>query len=91
MLVTGKLGISAKSDVMAQDWLQVMLRHIDEGNKTSIIDPSLLISNVCEFDNLWAVAGLAKSCLDPVPSSRPQMKSVLKDLEDLNNSRTYHE
>ncbi|CAA2996329.1 probable LRR receptor-like serine threonine-kinase At2g16250 [Olea europaea subsp. europaea] len=91
VLVTGKLGISAKSDVMAQDWLQVMLRHIDEDNKTSIIDPSLLISNVCEFDNLWAVAGLAKSCLDPVPSSRPQMKSVLKDLEDLNNLRTYHE
>lgn len=82
-LVTGKLGISARSDVMAQDWLEVMTLDIED-YETNIIDPSLLISDVSEFDNVWAVAVLAKSCLSPVPSSRPQMKSVLKDLEDLN-------
>ncbi|KAL2490700.1 putative LRR receptor-like serine/threonine-protein kinase [Abeliophyllum distichum] len=81
-LVTGKLGISALSDAMAQDWLQLMLQRIED-YETNIIDPSLLISNSSEFDNVWATAVLAKSCLDPVPSSRPQMKSVLKDLKGL--------
>ncbi|XP_027179857.1 probable LRR receptor-like serine/threonine-protein kinase At2g16250 [Coffea eugenioides] len=83
-LVTGKLGISASSEAAMKVWLEQTLPYISIYDKelvTKIIDPSLFIDEDL-LEEAWAVAIVARSCLNPRPSMRPLMRYVLKALEN---------
>uniref|UniRef100_A0ACD5W9M7 Uncharacterized protein n=1 Tax=Avena sativa TaxID=4498 RepID=A0ACD5W9M7_AVESA len=83
-LVTGRLGISASSDSTTSDWLDNTLRYINIYEKelmSKIIDPSLIIDED-HLEEVWAMAIVAKSCLNPRSSKRPPMKYILKALEN---------
>ncbi|KAK6916578.1 Serine-threonine/tyrosine-protein kinase, catalytic domain [Dillenia turbinata] len=83
-LVTGKMGISASDDTAVRDWLDRTLPHIninDKDSLTKIVDPSLILDEDF-FEEVWAMAVVAKSCLNPKPSRRPLMRYVLKALEN---------
>ncbi|KAJ8767247.1 hypothetical protein K2173_013644 [Erythroxylum novogranatense] len=83
-LVTGKLGISSSSDIQLKDWLDQILPYIsiyDKEMVTKIIDPSLIIDEDL-LEEVWAMAIVARSCLNPKPSRRPFMRYILKALEN---------
>ncbi|XP_015892717.3 probable LRR receptor-like serine/threonine-protein kinase At2g16250 [Ziziphus jujuba] len=83
-LVTGKLGISASSDAQMKEWLEQTLPYISIYDKelvTKILDPSLLIDEDL-LEEVWAMAIVARSCLNPKPSRRPLMRYILKALEN---------
>lgn len=48
---------------------------------SKIVDPSLIIDDDL-LEEMWAVAIVAKACLHPRPSRRPEMRRVLKALEN---------
>ncbi|CAA2974825.1 probable LRR receptor-like serine threonine-kinase At2g16250 [Olea europaea subsp. europaea] len=82
-LETGKLGISASSDANL-DWLQSELLQINVYDKElviNIVDPSLIIDEDL-LEEVWAVAIVAKSCLNPNPSRQPVVRYILKALEN---------
>ncbi|XP_028797018.1 probable LRR receptor-like serine/threonine-protein kinase At2g16250 [Neltuma alba] len=83
-LVTGKMGISASSDAEFKEWLDQMLPYISIYDKelvAKIVDPSLVVDE--DFlEEVWAIAIVARSCLNPKPSRRPPMRYVLKALEN---------
>lgn len=82
-LVTGKLGISASSDAQVREWLEHTLPYISIYDKelvTKIVDPSLIIDEDL-LEEVWAMAVVARSCLNPKPSRRPLMRYILKALE----------
>lgn len=83
-LVTGKLGISAPSETKTKELLEGILPHISIYNKelvTNVVDPSLIIDEDL-LEEVWAMAVIAKSCLNPKPLRRPLMRFVLKALEN---------
>ncbi|CAI0436178.1 unnamed protein product [Linum tenue] len=84
-LVTGKLGISNKSDdATIRDWLDQTLPYISIYDKelvTKIVDPSMMVDEDL-LEEVWAMAIIARSCLNPKPSKRPPMKYILKALEN---------
>ncbi|XP_060176124.1 probable LRR receptor-like serine/threonine-protein kinase At2g16250 [Lycium barbarum] len=83
-LVTGKLGISASSDDTMKEWLEKTLSCISIYDKelvTNIVDPSLIIDEDL-LEEVWAMAIVAKSCLNPKPLRRPLMRYILKALEN---------
>ncbi|XP_058215258.1 probable LRR receptor-like serine/threonine-protein kinase At2g16250 isoform X1 [Rhododendron vialii] len=83
-LVTGKLGISASNETKTKEWLEGTLPYISIYNKElviSIVDPSLIIDEDL-LEEVWAMAVIAKSCLNPKPLRRPLMRFVLKALEN---------
>ncbi|KAF6166650.1 hypothetical protein GIB67_005512 [Kingdonia uniflora] len=83
-LVTGKLGISASTDDAINDWLTHTLPYININDKelvTNIVDPSLIV-NEDLLEEVWSVAVVAKSCLNPNLSKRPLMRYVLRALEN---------
>ncbi|KAF5751101.1 putative lrr receptor protein kinase [Tripterygium wilfordii] len=83
-LVTGKLGISASNDTQMKEWLEQTLPSIsiyDKEQVTKIVDPSLIIDEDL-LEEVWAMAIVAKSCLNPKPSRRPLMRYILKALEN---------
>ncbi|KVH93247.1 probable LRR receptor-like serine/threonine-protein kinase At2g16250 [Cynara cardunculus var. scolymus] len=83
-LVTGKIGISASSDSTTKEMLDGLLPFISIYDKELvkiIIDPSLIVDEDL-LDEVWAMAVVAKSCLNPKPSRRPLMRFVLKALEN---------
>ncbi|XP_019438160.1 PREDICTED: probable LRR receptor-like serine/threonine-protein kinase At2g16250 isoform X2 [Lupinus angustifolius] len=83
-LVTGKLGLSASSDGDVKEWLDQVLPNItmyDKDLVTKIVDPSLFLDE--DFlEEVWAIAIVARSCLNPKPAKRPPMRYVLKALEN---------
>ncbi|KAI8014772.1 putative LRR receptor-like serine/threonine-protein kinase [Camellia lanceoleosa] len=82
-LVTGKLGISASSEAKMKDWLEEALPYISIYDKelvTNIVDPSLIVDEDL-LEEVWAMAIVARSCLNPKPSRRPLMRYILKALE----------
>ncbi|CAL5333607.1 unnamed protein product [Camellia sinensis] len=82
-LVTGKLGISASSEAKMKDWLEETLPYISIYDKelvTNIVDPSLIVDEDL-LEEVWAMAIVARSCLNPKPSRRPLMRYILKALE----------
>lgn len=83
-LVTGKIGISKSDDDTTKEWLDQMLHYIsiyDKESVTKIIDPSLIVDD--DFlEEVWAMAIIARSCLNPKPSKRPLIRYVLKALEN---------
>ncbi|RLN43470.1 putative LRR receptor-like serine/threonine-protein kinase [Panicum miliaceum] len=83
-LVTGRLGISASNDAATSDWLDATLRYVNIYEKelmSKIIDPTLIIDED-HLEEVWAMAIVAKSCLNPRSSKRPPMKYILKALEN---------
>ncbi|KAI3777441.1 hypothetical protein L1987_47241 [Smallanthus sonchifolius] len=83
-LVTGRLGISNSEDTSTKEWLDQTLTFINNYDKDSVskfVDQSLFIDEDL-LDEVWAVAIVAKSCLNPKPGKRPQMAHVLKALEN---------
>ncbi|KAM7514134.1 hypothetical protein LguiA_003717 [Lonicera macranthoides] len=76
-LVTGKLGLS-------QEWLDQNLPFINIYEKepmAKIVDQSLIVDEDL-LEEVWAVAIVAKSCLNPKPSKRPLMRHILRALEN---------
>ncbi|XP_057965711.1 probable LRR receptor-like serine/threonine-protein kinase At2g16250 [Malania oleifera] len=83
-LVTGKMGISASSDASVKEWLDQTLPYISVYDKelvTKIVDPSLIIDEDL-LEEVWAMAIVAWSCLNPKPSRRPLMRYIVKALEN---------
>ncbi|NP_001182936.1 putative leucine-rich repeat protein kinase family protein precursor [Zea mays] len=83
-LVTGRLGISASNDASTSEWLDATLRYVNIYEKelmSKIIDPTLIIDED-HLEEVWAMAIVAKSCLNPRSSKRPPMKYILKALEN---------
>ncbi|KAK4437764.1 putative LRR receptor-like serine/threonine-protein kinase [Sesamum alatum] len=83
-LVTGKLGISSSSDATMKEWLETTLPYISIYDKelvTNIVDPSLIIDEDL-LEEVWAMAIVARSCLNPKPTRRPLMRYILKALEN---------
>ncbi|GJN23479.1 hypothetical protein PR202_gb11130 [Eleusine coracana subsp. coracana] len=83
-LVTGRLGMSASNDAATSEWLDNSLRYINIYEKelmSKIIDPTLIIDED-HLEEVWAMAIVAKSCLNPRSSKRPPMKYILKALEN---------
>ncbi|KAM0937950.1 putative protein kinase RLK-Pelle-LRR-XIV family [Dioscorea sansibarensis] len=83
-LVTGKLGMSGSNNVTTNEWLDHMLPFIhiyDKELVIKILDPSLIVDEDL-LEEVWAMAIVAKSCLNPKPSKRPLMRYILKALEN---------
>ncbi|RAL39706.1 hypothetical protein DM860_003239 [Cuscuta australis] len=84
-LVTGRLGLSGPDgDGNAKEWLDRILPYISIYEKelvTKIVDPSLIIDEDL-LEEVWAMAIVARSCLNPKPSRRPLMRYILKALEN---------
>lgn len=84
-LVTGKLGISSNLDeASTNEWLEKNLPCISIYEKEmipKIVDESLLVDEDL-LEEVWAVAVVAKSCLNPKPTRRPSMRHILTALEN---------
>lgn len=83
-LVTGNLGISGSNDTSTNEWLEKTLPYISIYEKelvTKILDPSLVVDEDL-LEEVWAMAIVAKSCLNPKPSKRPLVMYILKALEN---------
>ncbi|KAE8708367.1 putative LRR receptor-like serine/threonine-protein kinase [Hibiscus syriacus] len=83
-LVTGKMDIGASSDTQMKEWLEQTLLCISVYEKelvTKILDPSLLVDDDL-LEEVWAMAIVARSCLNSKPSRRPPMRYILKALEN---------
>ncbi|KAI3446114.1 hypothetical protein Pfo_002779 [Paulownia fortunei] len=80
-LVTGKLGISAPTNGITDEWLEAtLLPHISINDKElviNIVDPSLLIDEDL-LEEVWSMAIVSKSCLHRQPQRRPLMTHILK-------------
>lgn len=82
-LVTGKIGISQSDDATSREWLEQTLPYISASDKelvTKILDPSLIVDEDL-LEEVWAMAIVARSCLNPRPAKRPPMKYILGALE----------
>ncbi|XP_010548054.1 PREDICTED: probable LRR receptor-like serine/threonine-protein kinase At2g16250 [Tarenaya hassleriana] len=84
-LVTGKLGISSpENDAHTREFLEETLPYISMNEKelvNKILDPSLMVDDDL-LEEVWAMAIIAKSCLNPKPSRRPLMRHIQKALEN---------
>ncbi|KAJ7546790.1 hypothetical protein O6H91_08G054700 [Diphasiastrum complanatum] len=83
-LVSGKLGISDPVDPAADSWVDSALALIDRHNRESmnkLVDPSLVVDEDL-LEEVWAMAIIAKLCLNPKPAKRPLMRHILKALEN---------
>lgn len=83
-LVTGKLGISSSDDATWREWLEITLPYIsiyDKEMVSKIVDSSLIVDEDL-LEEVWAMAIVAKSCLNPKPAKRPPMKYILRALEN---------
>ncbi|KAI4367674.1 hypothetical protein MLD38_023382 [Melastoma candidum] len=83
-LVTGKLGLSASNDAETKEFIDQTLPYINIYDKelvTKIVDP-LLIVDEDFLEEVWAMAIIARSCLNPKPARRPPMRYILKALEN---------
>ncbi|XP_021285108.1 probable LRR receptor-like serine/threonine-protein kinase At2g16250 [Herrania umbratica] len=83
-LITGKLGFAKAEDASTKEWLEHILPCISIYEKemvTKIMDPSLIVDEDL-LEEVWAMAIVARSCLNPKPSKRPSMKHILKALEN---------
>ncbi|PPD99139.1 hypothetical protein GOBAR_DD03868 [Gossypium barbadense] len=83
-LVTGNLDMNASSETEMKEWLEQTLPYISIYDKelvTKILDPSLLVDEDL-LEEVWAMAIMARSCLNLKPSRRPLMRYILKALEN---------
>ncbi|XP_062214475.1 probable LRR receptor-like serine/threonine-protein kinase At2g16250 [Phragmites australis] len=83
-LITGNFGASGSNDADSDEWLAGTLGYIDANDKESvsgIVDPSLVVDED-HLEEVWAVAIVAKTCLNSKPSRRPLARYILKALEN---------
>lgn len=83
-LVTGNFGVSGSNNAGSEEWLANTTHRISVNDKdsiTNIIDP-LLVVDEDHLEEVWAVAIVAKTCLNSKPSRRPAARYVLKALEN---------
>uniref|UniRef100_A0A1J3IKX2 non-specific serine/threonine protein kinase n=1 Tax=Noccaea caerulescens TaxID=107243 RepID=A0A1J3IKX2_NOCCA len=83
-LITGKLGISSCEEPQFKKMLTEILPHISSQEKepvTNILDQSLLVDEDL-LEEVWAMAIVARSCLNPKPSKRPLMRHIVQALEN---------
>ncbi|PAN44782.1 hypothetical protein PAHAL_9G069800 [Panicum hallii] len=83
-LITGNFGVSGSNDADSDEWLARTLGYIDAYDKegvSGIVDPSLVVDED-HLEEVWAVAIVAKTCLNPKPSRRPLARYILKALEN---------
>ncbi|CAF1706283.1 hypothetical protein Bca4012_005065 [Brassica carinata] len=83
-LVTGKLGISSPDNAEAKAYMEEALRYISTNEKelvTKILDSSLMVDEDL-LEEVWAMAIIAKSCLNPKPTRRPLMRHIVNALEN---------
>lgn len=83
-LITGKLGISSCEEAQFKKMLTEILPHISSQEKepvTNILDQSLLVDEDL-LEEVWAMAIVARSCLNPKPSKRPLMRHIVQALEN---------
>ncbi|WVZ60725.1 hypothetical protein U9M48_010709 [Paspalum notatum var. saurae] len=83
-LITGNFGAYGSNDAHSDEWLARTLGYIDANDKegvSGIVDPSLLVDED-HLEEVWAVAIIAKTCLNPKPSWRPLARYILKALEN---------
>lgn len=83
-LVTGEIGISGATEEKTKKTLEETIPCINIKEKellNKIIDPSLVVEEDL-MDEVWAMAVIAKSCLNSKPAQRPLIKYVLKALEN---------
>ncbi|KAI9113125.1 hypothetical protein K1719_015650 [Acacia pycnantha] len=83
-LVTGKIGIGKTDDGSTREWIEQTLSYIsinDKEQMTKIVDPSLIVDDDL-LEEVWAMAIVARSCLNPKPFKRPPIGHVLKALEN---------
>ncbi|KAG6534687.1 hypothetical protein ZIOFF_008590 [Zingiber officinale] len=82
-IITGRPGISGSNNAATNRWLEEMVACISIMEKEAmekIVDPLLVVDDD-HMEEVWAVAVVAKACLDPRPAKRPQARHVLKALE----------
>ncbi|OEL35168.1 putative LRR receptor-like serine/threonine-protein kinase [Dichanthelium oligosanthes] len=83
-LITGNFGMSGSNDADSDEWLARTLGYIDAYDKegvSGIVDPYLVVDED-HLEEVWAVAIVAKTCLNPKPSRRPLARYILKALEN---------
>ncbi|KAF8046613.1 hypothetical protein N665_3588s0005 [Sinapis alba] len=83
-LITGKIGISSCEEPQFKKILAEIMPHISSQEKepvTNILDQSLLVDEDL-LEEVWAMAIVARSCLNPKPTRRPQMRHVVQALEN---------
>lgn len=87
-LVTGKLGLSATDDSTTNGWMANVLSYILPDNAELIINivDSSLVRAKHVLAQVWAVSFIAKACLSPESSKRPQMAQILLALEHIKSS-----
>ncbi|KAI5012553.1 hypothetical protein ZWY2020_024819 [Hordeum vulgare] len=76
--------VTGSNDACSEEWLANTTNRISTSDKDSIaniIDP-LLVVDEDHLEEVWAVAIVAKTCLNPKPSRRPSARYVLKALEN---------
>jgi len=82
--VTGEIGISGATEEKTKKTLEETIPCINIKEKellNKIIDPSLVVEEDL-MDEVWAMAVIAKSCLNSKPAQRPLIKYVLKAREN---------
>ncbi|MED6118414.1 hypothetical protein PIB30_002120 [Stylosanthes scabra] len=83
-LITGNIGFSNSDDATTKEWLEHTLSYIsiyDKDQVSKIVDPNLIVDDDL-LEEVWAMAIVARSCLNPKPSKRPPVRYVLKALEN---------
>lgn len=83
-LVTGKLGVSKTDNATTREWIEQTVSCIsiyDKEQVTKVVDPSLIVDEDL-MEEVWAMAIVARSCLNPKPFKRPPIGYVLKALEN---------
>ncbi|CAN6916493.1 unnamed protein product [Brassica oleracea] len=83
-LITGKIGISSCEEPQFKKILTEIMPHISSQDKepvTNILDQSLLVDEDL-LEEVWAMAIVARSCLNPKPTRRPLMRHVVQALEN---------
>lgn len=80
-LVSGKLGISGTTNNQWLEWALPLINVNDKEGLPKLVDPSLIVDEDL-MEEVWAMAIIAKACLNSRPSKRPSMKHVLKALEN---------
>ncbi|XP_024377274.1 uncharacterized protein [Physcomitrium patens] len=80
-LVSGKIGISGSTNNQWLEWALPLINVNDKEGLPKLVDPSLIVDEDL-MEEVWAMAIIAKACLNSKPSKRPSMKHVLKALEN---------
>ncbi|XP_071903798.1 uncharacterized protein [Coffea arabica] len=83
-LVTGHPGFDDHNVSSINGWMDKVLCYINTYDKelfVNIVDPSLVVDQDL-LTEVWAAAVVAKACLNPQHSKRPQMLHIVEALKD---------